>query len=143
MFAKAFRGWVEIAPKNGIMGAGGRLHDFCQTQWGFNPGQEWGEKYWKAINAYDSTYEGIKVEDYLECWIYFDRKGVEMLFTPDKKFPYYKYDPESKTGITDPKACGLVKDLVDKIIDDWRDKPKHEKYKHMNHILHFYSRESY
>ena len=61
------------------MDLGGRLADFLHTQWGFNPGAEWAKKYWHAINAYNKTYQGIKVEDYLECWIMFDRMGVEML----------------------------------------------------------------
>ena len=61
-----------------------QIGGFLQQYWGSDMG-DWGKKYWRAVSAYDSSYEGIKPEDFVECWIDWDRQGMDFFSEPDVK----------------------------------------------------------
>ena len=63
--------WKRYAGEDGYIHEA-EMGAFLDEFWGFNP-DEWAVKYWKGVNAYNWTYEGIKPEDFIECWISWDQ----------------------------------------------------------------------
>ena len=61
-----------------------QIGKFFHQYWGSDLG-DWGKKYWRAVNAYDSSYEGIKPEDFVDCWILWDRQCMDFFSEPDLK----------------------------------------------------------
>ena len=61
-----------------------QIGGFLKEYWGHDMG-DWGKKYWSAVSTYDSSYEGIKPEDFVECWIDWDRQGMDFFSEPDFK----------------------------------------------------------
>ena len=43
-----------------------KMGEFLHAYWGYNMGDDFAGKFWKAINAYDSSYKGITPEDFIE-----------------------------------------------------------------------------
>lgn len=54
------------------------MSDFCENVWGFNMGEH-GQKYWEAINAYNTAYEGITVEDFVEMNEWWDELAIRFM----------------------------------------------------------------
>lgn len=44
---------------------------------------EFAKKYWRAVNAYDKSYQGVKAADFLVCWIQFDDIGFKEIEEQD------------------------------------------------------------
>ena len=53
-----------------------RIVEFLTKMWGGAP-HDWAKKYWKGINALNSSYEGVSADDYIECWIMWDKMGMD------------------------------------------------------------------
>jgi len=99
------------------------MRSFLGEYWGFDP-HDWAVKYWNAINAYNREYQGITVEDFVECWILFDEAGMDF-FAPaivNQASPYRYRDIDVKRAHA-ANYNSLVTDVVKDIREHWRKKP--------------------
>lgn len=107
------------------------LGGFLQDYWGFNPG-EFAHKYWKAVNAYNKDYEGIKPEDFVECWILFDERGMDFFQEPnvDQEQPY-SWDVNQRDRIMEENSTENFGELAGEMFQDiknhWKPKPRNEQ----------------
>ena len=122
-FKAVWRVWFDHSDKDGLMHAH-QLPAFLESFWGKNSGAEWSHKYWGAINAYDKSYEGIKIDDFVECWVHFDFCGLD--FYKNRKFPKYKYDESRTAGKRAENFEELSNDVCNEIRNHWKNKPQHE-----------------
>jgi len=74
MANKRFKEGLSLMPEIGAKDRPmqvNHLVSLLQKFWGANLGG-WTNKYWGAMNAYNSAYSGVSVEDFFDCWIHFD-----------------------------------------------------------------------
>ena len=71
------------------------MGDLCPAAWGFHAG-DFAIKYWRAMNAYDSSYKGITPEDFTELDHWFDEQSILWLDAPKRKVPDYSFNPKAK-----------------------------------------------
>jgi len=123
------------------------LGGFLQDYWGFNPG-EFANKYWKAVNAYNKDYEGIMPEDFVECWILFDERGMDFFKEPevDQEKPY-SWDVNQKDRIMEENSAEnfgeLGGDIIKDIKNHWKSKPRSEQSDFMLFIRRFERDQAY
>ena len=51
--------------------------------WGDAP-YDWAKKYWECMNAFNTSYEGVSTDDFLECWIMWDKMAMDFYESKDK-----------------------------------------------------------
>ena len=51
------------------------MEDLLHATWGMKLG-DWAKLYFQSIDAYNSSYSGVKADDFLDCWVLFDLLGV-------------------------------------------------------------------
>ena len=56
------------------------MHPFLSEMWGKEhaPPADWAKRYWRAMNAYNKEYQGIKAVDFIDCWYDFDKAALTM-----------------------------------------------------------------
>ncbi len=87
------------------------IEGFLGDLWGAPHLGDWAKKYYRAIDAYNTSYSGIKADDFLDCWIQFDILGLaKVLDKHHTPRPYsFNENPEKKAS---EGHSELVKELV-------------------------------
>ena len=93
----------------------GEMYGFIKELWGLDD-RGFSSSYWKAINGYDSRRQGVSVEDFTTCWIWFDWQAFE----PPAGYAHNYNNPAK------PKAHdfgGKVHPIIEGIRSFWRTRP--------------------
>ena len=109
------------------------MSDFCQRMWGFHMGGH-GVKYWEAINALNTAYEGIKPDDFVEMNLWWDECGISFMREKEMlKAPKYSLVKERKQAHSkdffDTHAKGIASDCR----KHWKPKCEAEQHCHQDH----------
>lgn len=67
-----------------------RTAEFLTHRWGGVP-HDWAKKYWRGMNAFNTSHEGVSADDYLECWILWDTMAMDFY----AKESDYRFNPEN------------------------------------------------
>ena len=118
------------------------MSDFCERLWGFHMSGH-GEVYWRAINAYDTSYEGIRPEDFCELNHFWDERCISFITKNGiMSVPYYKYDPDKEFAAA-KDFHQRHKDVVKDIRGHWKRQNGAAQGNHLDHLRDFYSDEGY
>ncbi len=75
------------------------MEGFLKDIWGMQLG-DWAKKYYRAINAYNVAYEGVKIDDFIDCWMLFDLLGVARVLAKRAPRPYsFNENPDKMASI--------------------------------------------
>lgn len=86
-----------------------QMENFLHELWGMKLG-EWAKKYYRGIDAYNTSYSGVNADDFLDCWMQFDILGVAMVIARRGPRPYlYNQHPDK---LASDGHSELVKELV-------------------------------
>ena len=82
-FAKHHNNFKGFMDGNGLLQRN-KIAGFASKQWGFGHGDKgfiwWMENnYYNACNAYESRYQGISCQDFVECNFIFDAEAMRRL----------------------------------------------------------------
>ena len=111
--------WSNYANDEGLLQVD-EFGNFLEEYWGFNPGKEWSTKYWNAVDAYCREYKGIKPEDFVECWINFDERGMDFFKEPEIGLAKdFCYDENPEMPHKSEEYQGLCDSIVSDIFGHW------------------------
>ena len=95
-----------------------RTPEFLTKQWCGVP-HDWALKYWKGMNAFNSSHEGVSADDYIECWIMWDKMAMDFY---TKECGDYRFNPENPEK---PKGADFAEQQAS-IVNDSFNKWKNE-----------------
>ena len=92
---------------------------FLKAMWGMDMPESFCGNYWDAIDAYDSSYQGVKAADFVECWHLFDYAALDISRNGGVgEQVVWRYDSEKEREKADEYA-ELERKMAMAIKEDW------------------------
>ena len=86
-----------------------QMEGFLKDIWGMQLGN-WAKNYYRAIDAYNTSYSGVKIDDFIDCWMLFDMLGVAQVLAKRAPRPYsFNENPGKQASVGHSE---LIKELI-------------------------------
>ena len=70
VYNHALKIWDKHVPQN--LASVPMMKNFCEELWKLPVDNKWATIYWTGCNAYNTTYLGVNLEDFMDCWVEWD-----------------------------------------------------------------------
>ena len=151
--AKRYKWHKTVLDKHDSDGDGyiqeAEMEPFLKELWKHDFG-EWARKYWRAMNAFDHTTQGISAEDFTTCHVFLDKIGFDDFYKPrdpnaaaaGSDFKYF----HNYGGPDKPRGEGFdakVQEIIGDIQGFWRMMGGDAQRGHLEHLRRVKSDQAY